>query len=102
MVNRKVTPTATWRRDPFPNGRVRPWATIPRDMMRPTGQFVSRRSVMSGGGAALSASLLPLPLVGQTAGFRVVTARIGTANLRGGGAGPPSIRGFEGSVRVTL
>ena len=53
---------------------------------------------MSGAGAALSAALLPLPLVAQTAGFRVITARTGTANLRGGDAGPTPIRGFEGTV----
>src|SRR5437016_21907 len=99
MGNRKVTPTATWRRDPCPNGRVRPWATIPWDMIRPAGQFVSRRSVLSAAGAAVSAAVLLLPsAAAQTGGYRVISARTGTANLRGGNAGPTPIRGFEGTV----
>src|SRR3954468_14173654 len=97
MANRELRATAARWRDPGPKGRVHPWATIPRDMMRP-GYCVSRGSVMSGAGAALSAAVLSLPSVAQTAGFRVITARTGTANLRDGDAGPTPIRGFEGTV----
>jgi len=68
-------------------------------MMRAAaGQFPSRRAVICASGAAIGAALLPLSPAAQTAGFRVLTARTGTANLRGGNAGPTPIRGFEGTV----
>src|SRR5690348_10462652 len=70
-------------------------------MMRSAGQFVSRRGVI-GGSVAVGATLFPLSSRAQSRaqpdGFRVITARTGTANLRGGDAGPTPIRGFEGSV----
>jgi len=69
--------------------------------MRSAGQFVSRRSVI-GGGVAVGATLFPLSSRAQSRaqpdGFRVITARAGTANLRAGDAGPTPIRGFDGSV----
>ncbi len=52
--------------------------------MRSAGQFVSRRSVLWGSGAAVGATLLPLPPAAQPAAFRAITARTGTVNLRGG------------------
>lgn len=69
--------------------------------MQSASQFVSRRGVI-GGGAAVGATLFPLCSRAQSRaqpdGFQVITARTGTANLRGGDAGPTPIRGFEGSV----
>lgn len=65
--------------------------------MRLAGQFVSRRCVIFASGAVIGAALLPLSAGAQT-GFRTITARAGTANLRGGDAGPTPIRGFEGAV----
>jgi FtsP/CotA-like multicopper oxidase with cupredoxin domain len=68
-------------------------------MMRSAaGQFVSRRSVICASGAAIGAALFPLSPRAQAPGFRVLTARTGTANLRGGNAGPTPIRGFEGTL----
>jgi FtsP/CotA-like multicopper oxidase with cupredoxin domain len=66
--------------------------------MRSAGQFVSRRSVIWGAGAAIGAALLPLSPAAQPGALRVITARTGTANLRGANAGPTPIRGFEGTV----
>jgi FtsP/CotA-like multicopper oxidase with cupredoxin domain len=42
--------------------------------------------------------LLSFPLGAQTDGFRVLTARNGTAKLRGADAGPTPLRSFEGTV----
>jgi FtsP/CotA-like multicopper oxidase with cupredoxin domain len=66
--------------------------------MRSAGQFVSRRSVIWGAGTGIGAALLPLSPAAQPGAPRVITARTGTANLRGGGAGPTPVRGFEGTV----
>jgi FtsP/CotA-like multicopper oxidase with cupredoxin domain len=65
--------------------------------MRSADQWVSRRFVVSGG-MALGATMFALPARAQSDGFRVITARNGTASLRGGDAGPTPIRGFEGTV----
>jgi FtsP/CotA-like multicopper oxidase with cupredoxin domain len=54
--------------------------------------------VVFGAGAAVGAVLVPLRAATQANGFRVLTARTGTANLRGGDAGPSPLRGFEGAV----
>jgi FtsP/CotA-like multicopper oxidase with cupredoxin domain len=66
-------------------------------MMWSAGQFVSRRCVI-GGGAAIGATVVALSPRAQSGEFRVITARNGTANLRGSDAGPTPIRGFEGIV----
>src|SRR3954466_1466000 len=66
--------------------------------MRPVGHPLSRRSVIRRTGAAVSAALFPVCSRAQPAGSRVLTARTGTANLRGGDAGPTPIRGFEGTA----
>jgi FtsP/CotA-like multicopper oxidase with cupredoxin domain len=66
--------------------------------MRLDGQFVSRRRVICASGVAIGAVLLPLSAAAQTPGYRVLTARTGTGNLRGGNAGPTPIRGFDGIV----
>src|SRR5215470_60405 len=66
--------------------------------MRSAGRFVSRRCVICASGAAVAAAVLPATAGAQAPAFRVLTARTGTANLRGGNAGPAPIRGFEGTV----
>ena len=66
--------------------------------MRSAAQFVSRRWVLLGTGAAVGAALLPLSPAAQPGAFRTITARTGTANLRAGSAGPTPIRGFDGTV----
>src|SRR4051794_1870528 len=58
----------------------------------------SRRRVICGSGAAIAAALFPLSTSAQAPPSRVLTARTGTANLRGATAGPTPIRGFEGTV----
>jgi FtsP/CotA-like multicopper oxidase with cupredoxin domain len=70
--------------------------------MRPVGHPLSRRSAIRGTGAAVSAALFPVCSRAQPAGSRVITARTGTANLRGGDAGPTPIRGFDGTVPAPL
>src|SRR6476469_9339488 len=67
-------------------------------MMRPAAQSVSRRTVVWGTSAAISTALFPASSRAQPAGSRVITARTGTATLRGGDAGPTPIRGFDGTV----
>jgi FtsP/CotA-like multicopper oxidase with cupredoxin domain len=66
-------------------------------MMRAPGHL-SRRSVICASGAAIGAALFPLSTSAQAPPSRVLTARTGTANLRGATAGPTPIRGFEGTV----
>src|ERR1044072_2755267 len=66
--------------------------------MRSAGELVSRRRVICGAGVAVGATLLPLPLTAQPGASRVVTARTGAANRRGGDAGPTPVRGLEGTV----
>jgi FtsP/CotA-like multicopper oxidase with cupredoxin domain len=66
--------------------------------MRPVGHAPSRRSFIRGTGAAVSVALFPVCSRAQPAGSRVITARTGTATLRGGDAGPTPVRGFDGTV----
>src|SRR3954453_20401340 len=70
--------------------------------MRPVGHPLSRRSVIRGTGAAVSAALFPVCSRAQPAGSRVITGRTGTANLRGGDPGPAPIRGFDETVPEPL
>jgi len=65
--------------------------------MRSAGPLASRRRVI-GGAAALGATLFTLSARAESDGFRVLTARTGSAKLRGSDAGPTPIRGFEGIV----
>ena len=60
---------------------------------------LSRRRVVAGIGASLTAFALPWPsLAGETApdGFRVLHARSGEAHLRGAGEPPTAIWGYDG------
>ena len=67
--------------------------------MRLAGRFATRRGVIWGAGAAVGAVLIPLSSNAQTvAGSTTITARTGSARLRGGDAGPTPIRAFEGAA----
>src|ERR1043165_757406 len=66
-------------------------------MMQLAGRFVSRRCVLAGG-VAVGATLFAAPARTLSSEFRVITARTGTANLRGSDSGPTPIRGLEGTV----
>ena len=67
--------------------------------MRLAERLFSRREVVCGAGsAAAAATFWAPPVSAQPDGFRVLTARTGTAKLRGAEAGPTPLRGFEGGA----
>ena len=85
MGNRKLTASAAWRRARPPRGRVHRAAPVPRETMRFSDRFVSRRSVVCGAVAAIAAA--PLRTIAQPDGFRVIRARSGAVKLRGADSG---------------